>query len=293
MREIISSVTSREGFSYEIVLVNDFSRDKTKDVIERLCRGDKNILGLSFAKNFGQHNALMAGFSRVSGDVVVCLDDDGQTPANQMFRLIDKLDEGYDVVFSRYAHKQHSAFKNFGSRMNDLMARVLIDKPKDLYLSSYFACRRFVTDEMLGYKNPYPYVLGLLLRTSGRIANADIDHRAREVGKSNYTFKKMLALWLNGFTSFSIKPLRIATVLGGVTAGGGFLYGLFIIVRRLVMGAAYPSTAMGWSSLMAVLLFIGGMIMVMLGLVGEYVGRVFISLNNAPQYVVRESFNTK
>lgn len=291
VEEILATVGEREGVSCEIILVNDCSPDGTLRAIKELCARHPEVRGLSLAKNFGQHGAIMAGLTQVNGDVVVCLDDDGQTPAKEVFKLIDKLGEGFDVVFARYASKRHSAFKNFGSRVNAAMAHSLIGKPKELYISSYFACRAFVANEMTRYKNPYPYVTGLLLRTTGNIANVDVTHRARAKGESNYTFKKLLALWFNGFTSFSIKPLRVSTAVGAVTALGGFVYGLFIIVRRLILGTAYPAGAMGWSSLMAALLFIGGMIMLMLGLVGEYVGRVFIGLNNSPQYVIRERIN--
>ncbi len=287
--EIKQTLATREGFDYEIILVNDKSPDNTFDEIKRIASLDKKIKGFKLAKNFGQHGAIMAGLNHSSGDIIVCLDDDGQTPANEVFSLIDTLSNDCDVVIARYHNKKHSTFKNFGSRMNDLMACYLIGKPKQLYLSSYFACKKFVKDEIINYKNRYPYMQGLILRTTSSIKNVDINHRAREIGNSNYSFGKMLSLWLNGFTSFSIKPLRIATLVGGAVAVFGFLFGAYIIIRRLILSGSLPTSADGWSSIMSVMLFTNGLMMVMLGLLGEYLGRMFISVNNSPQFVISET----
>ena len=169
----------------------------------------------------------MAGLGKSKGDYVVCLDDDGQTPANEVFKLLDALNDGSDAVYARYGHKQHSLFRNFGTAMNEWMASVMLGKPKELFVSSYFAVRRFVVDEMIKYESSYPYVIGLVLRTTKRIVNVDVNHRKREVGASGYTFSKLMALWINGFTAFSIKPLRIATLSGTIFAFLGFLYGPF------------------------------------------------------------------
>lgn len=229
----------------------------------------------------------MAGLRHADGDYVVCLDDDGQTPADEVDKLLDKLEEGYDAVYAKYEHKHHSGFRNLGSKINELMTRVMLDKPADLFISSYFAVRRFIVEDMIRYENSYPYVIGLVLRATKNITNVVVQHRDREEGMSGYTLKKLLGLWLNGFTAFSVKPLRIATALGGCCAGIGFIYGIFTIVKRLVN----PDVPVGFSSTMAALVFFGGMIMVMLGLIGEYVGRIYISLNNSPQYVIRERLN--
>lgn len=282
--EIDGTMKKLPEYTYEIVLVNDSSPDDTFEVIRGLCAERKDICGINLARNFGQHAALMAGFHYTHGDVVVCLDDDGQTPAAEVGKLLSAIGEGYDVVYAKYAHKQHSGFRNFGSKINELMTRVMLGKPKELYLSSYFAAKRFVVDEILRYTNPYPYVIGLVLRTTKNIANVEVSHREREVGVSGYTLGKLLGLWFNGFTAFSIKPLRVATAMGGMTALCGFLYGIYTVIKKFVN----PNVPIGFSSLMATLVFIGGMIMLMLGLIGEYIGRIYISLNNSPQYVIRE-----
>lgn len=289
--EIDEKMREMQDYTYEVILVNDCSPDDTILTIRRLCEekpsGSGMRKGISFAKNFGQHSALMAGLRASEGDYVVCLDDDGQTPANQVDRLVKKLEEGYDAVYAKYAHKQHSVFRNLGSKVNELMARVMLGKPKELYISSYFIVRRFVAEDMIRYQNSYPYVIGLVLRATKSIANVDVDHRERETGSSGYTLKKLLGLWFNGFTAFSVKPLRIATAIGSISAALGFLYGIYTVVKKIIR----PDVPLGFSSTMAAIVFFGGMIMVMLGLIGEYIGRIYISLNNSPQYVIREKIN--
>ncbi len=274
-------------YEYDIFLVNDCSPDGTANVIKKLCEEKKYIHGLSFSRNFGQHAALMAGFRAADGDVVVCLDDDGQTPANEVDKLLDKIEEGYDAVYARYEHKKHSGFRNFGSHVNDLMTRVMLAKPKELYISSYFAVRRFIVEDMIRYEYSYPYVIGLVLRSTRNITNVDVCHREREVGRSGYTLSKLFGLWFNGFTAFSIKPLRIATIIGVISAVAGFLYGIFTIVKKFVI----PDVPVGFSALMSVVVFFFGLILLMLGLIGEYIGRIYISMNNAPQYIIRDRWN--
>lgn len=287
--EIDAAMDAFEEYRHEIILVNDCSPDDTFEVIRDICAERKDVTGVNLAKNFGQHAALMAGFHYVHGEYIVCLDDDGQTPANQVGRLLRELENGYDAVYARYEHKQHSAFRNFGSKVNDWMARAMLGKPKELYLSSYFAVKRFIVDEMLRYTNPYPYVIGLVLRTTNKITNVRVDHREREIGTSGYTIGKLFALWFNGFTAFSIKPLRVATFTGGFSAIIGFLYGAYTIIKKLVN----PNVVIGFSSLMSAIVFFGGIMMLMLGIIGEYIGRIYISMNNSPQYVVRECINER
>ena len=289
VKEIKETMKNLTQYTYEIILVNDCSPDETFEVITSLCKENENICGVDLARNFGQHGALMAGFHQVTGDILVCLDDDGQTPADEVGKLLAEIENGQDVVYASYAHKKHSLFRNFGSWMNEKMAQFLLGKPKDLYVSSYFAARRFVVDEMLRYENAYPYVIGLVLRTTKRICNVPVKHREREIGMSGYTLTKLLALWFNGFTAFSTKPLRIATFSGGIFAVLGFAYGIYTIIKKFVN----PAVPLGFSSTMAAILFIGGMLMIMLGLIGEYIGRMYICMNSAPQFVVRDMIPAK
>ena len=289
IREIQETMEGLSQYTYEVVLVNDCSPDDTFETIRELCRENANITGINLAKNFGQHSALMAGFHQIKGDIVVCLDDDGQTPAGEVGKLLEGIEKGADVVYAKYAHKHHSGFRNWGSHVNELMTRVMLGKPKDLYVSSYFAARRFVVDEMIKYEYPYPYVIGLVLRTTKNIINVEVNHRDRLEGTSGYTLGKLLNLWFNGFTAFSVKPLRIATVTGAGCALLGFAYGIYTIIKKIFINP--PGLVTGFSALMSVLVFMGGMLMLMLGLVGEYMGRMYISMNRSPQYVVREIVN--
>jgi len=289
VNEVRDAMEKLQSYSYEIILVNDCSPDDTFEVIRKLCEENDNICGVNLAKNFGQHAALMAGFHQVTGDILVCLDDDGQTPADEVGKLLAEIEAGQDVVYASYDHKMHSLFRNFGSWVNEKMLQFLLGKPKELYVSSYFAARRFIVDEMLRYENAYPYVIGLVLRSTKKIVNVPVSHREREIGSSGYTLAKLLGLWFNGFTAFSTKPLRIATASGTVFAALGFLYALYTIIKKFIN----PAVPMGFSSLMSAVLIIGGLILIMLGLIGEYIGRMYICMNNAPQFVVRDFISAK
>lgn len=287
VQEIVDAMENLSAYNYEIILVNDCSPDDTFTTIESLAKQFPQIIGVELARNFGQHAALMAGFHQARGDVIVCLDDDGQTPADEVGKLLEKINQGYDVVYASYANKQHSGFRNWGSWVNGKMTEFMLGKPQNLSVTSYFAMRRFVMEEILRYGQCYPYVTGLVLRTTRNICNVEVQHRARMMGQSGYTIRKLLALWMNGFTSFSVKPLRLATYLGVITAVCGFIY-LLLIVIRYFMNQTAP---LGWSSTVAILLLLGGVILIVLGLIGEYVGRIYMCVNASPQYVIRRTIN--
>lgn len=284
--EIETTLRQHTEYAYEIILVDDCSPDKVFEVIRFLTANNVHIHGISFAKNFGQHSALMAGLRKTTGDIVVCMDDDGQTPANEVFSLITALDDDTDVVYAAYKQnqKKHSMFRNFGSSLNELMLRILFSKPKELEATSYFAAKRYIVDEMCRYENPFPYAGGLVLRSTKRIKNVPVHHRSRNEGRSGYTLKKLLSLWLNGFTAFSVVPLRIASAIGLIVSFLGFVYAIYLVIRKLLD----PSMLLGYASNMAALLVVGGMLMLMLGMLGEYVGRIYMSINRNPQYVIRE-----
>ena len=283
----IDQVMDQTGETYEIILVNDGSPDNTWETVRTLCAEDPaHRTGICFARNFGQHAALMAGIRASKGEIVLCMDDDGQTPPGEAPKLLAAIRDGADVVYASYGgHKQHSVLRNFGTAMNEKMTEILLGKPKNLFVSSYFAMRRFVADEVIRYENSYPYLIGLILRTTDHIVNVEVTHRKREQGQSGYTFTRLLALWMNGFTAFSVKPLRIATAIGAASAGAGFLYGIYTIIKRVVR----PDVPTGFSALMSAVVFFGGMILLLLGLAGEYIGRTYISASSAPQYVIRET----
>lgn len=286
VQEIIQVLaTIKDADDYEIIMVNDCSPDNVWQVITRLCSENSHCKGLELAKNFGQHAAILAGYKHVTGDYIVKLDDDGQSPIESIPSLIAALRNNADVVYGAYPAKKHNLFRNLGSKVDDWMAVWLVGKPRNFQVSSFSAARRFVVDEMIRYDNPFPYLLGLSTRTTRHLANVSVNHRAREQGKSGYTFSKLIKLWLNGFTAFSVKPLRLATFLGFLFAILGFMSGTLIVVRKLLN----PEIAAGYSSIMATIVLIGGLLMMLMGMLGEYVGRIYICLNKSPQYVIRNT----
>ena len=287
--EVRRTMPTLPGYDYEIVLVNDCSPDGTFRVIRELAENDARITAVDLAKNFGQHAALMAGFHHCAGDIVVCLDDDGQTPADEVGKLLSKLEEGYDVVYASYDHKQHASWRNWGTKLNNKMTEIMLGKPKELSIPSYLAARRFVIDEMLSYTHCYPYVDGLILRTTRSICNVPVTHRAREDGESGYTLVKLIGLWMNGFTSFSVKPLRIASYCGAAAAVAGFIYFIIILIKHFV-DSSIPE---GWASTMAMMLLLGGVVLLVLGMIGEYIGRIYMCINASPQFVERQVIRKK
>ena len=286
VKEIEDTVKTRQGYDYEIILVNDYSKDNTADVISRMARSDKHIKAVLLSRNFGQPSALMAGFSYVTGDYIVTSDDDGQTPINTVYDMIDKLEnEKYDVICAKYMEReQPSLFRRFGTLINMKMTNWLIKKPKDVYMSAYICARPFVIRELLKYKNAYPYLAGLILRVTHNIGNIETKQRSRNSGNSNYGIKKLMKLWLNGFTAFSVKPLRVSVLIGVACSGVGFITAIVTIIRKLIN----MNIQAGWSSMFSVILIIGGMILLSLGMIGEYVGRIYMCINDAPQFIVKD-----
>lgn len=271
-------------YDYEIILVNDASPDDTLSVLVELAAGNPRIVVVDLARNFGQHPAIMAGFSKVTGDIVVVLDDDMQCPPQELFKLVDKLvDDRLDIVYAYYDHREHAGWRNLGSRFNTWCTRRFSRVPKDLQINNYYAVQRYVVDNALRYRNPYPYIDGLLMQGIRNYANVSISHHAREEGESGYNLRSLVSQLVDGVTLFSVLPLRIATAFGLVCALVGFVLAVVIIVQKLVD----PSIMEGWSSMMAVMLFLGGLIMLLVGVVGEYVGRLYLSSNNMPQYIIR------
>jgi len=269
---------------YEIVLVNDGSKDDSNKVCEKLAERS-NICYVNFTKNFGQHHALLCGYKETSGDIVVKVDDDLQILPEEIPKMVEVLIEREaDVAFAKYSNKKHSAFRNWGSKLNNTMARVLLNKPKGVLVSNFYIMRDYVVKNIVTYTNPYPYIAGLIFKVTDNIINVEVKHAERKEGKSNYTLKKLIKLWLNGFVNFSVKPLRVATILGLVLSLLGFIFLVVLIIQRILNS----DVQLGWTSIMATVVFFGGIQLISMGLLGEYIGRIFISINKFPQYVVKE-----
>lgn len=277
-------------YKYEIILVNDGSPDNLHFVIQKEFSKDKNVQYIRLAKNFSQHNAVMAGLNHASGNIVVCMDDDGQTSVLEIPKLISALSDDVDVVYAKYSEKKHNKFRNFGSKINDYMLKLMLNKPKDLYISSFFAMKSYVKDEMIKYNNPYPYLGGLILRITNRIINIDVEHFERLEGTSGYNLKKLLKLYVNGLTNFSVKPLRISLMFSICFIIIAMIIAIVLIFNKILN----PATPIGWTSTMILILLVGAVITFLLGIIGEYLGRIYISINKIPQYVeLREDNNDK
>ena len=289
VERILKTVRQDGRYDLEIILVNDNAPDEAWTKISELADRHPEVTGISMMKNSGQHAALLAGYRYSRGDVVVAMDDDGQNPPEEMFKLVDGLGKDADVVFGDYPDegKFASGFRAFGSKINDLMAVWLLGKPKDLYLSSYVASKRQVVDEIIRYRGPFPYVDGLLLRSTDRFKNVKVDHKDRMEGESGYSLGSLLKLWMNGFTAFSTVPLRISSLAGFFFTCIGCIWILITIVQKWIMNM---DIAAGWPSIICLLLVIGGLILLSLGLIGEYIGRIYITINQSPQYVVYDVY---
>lgn len=289
INEIEARMSETEVFDYEIVTAVDGSPDNVYDVLSAIANYNDKVKVVNLAKNFGQANARMATIKFAQGDYIVCMDDDGQCPVNYIFDLLQPLEEGYDIAIADYPRKKQSVLKNFGSDINKFTSRILLDVPKDFRFSNFFAMKKFLANQILKYDNPYPYMEGLVSQSTRNISYVPMEERERISGNTGYTLKKLVGLWLNGLTAFSVKPLRISSVVGMICAFIGFIFGIVTVIRKLVI----PDISVGWSSIVSIMLFMGGLLMLMLGMVGEYIGRIYISMNNAPQYVVRQTINIK
>lgn len=276
------------SYNLEIMLVNDNSPDDSEAICELLFRKHPDIVRFySLAKNVGEHNAVMAGLNQASGDYMVIMDDDFQNPISEVVKLVNYATQnGCDVTYTYYKKKKHSFFRNLASGINDKVANLMLKKPKDLYLSSFKVLNRFIVDEIVKYDLPYPYIDGLILRTTEKIAKMEVEHHKREAGRSGYTLTKLVRLWLNMFTSFSILPLRAATIIGMIFAFIGLILGVVTVIEKL----SNPDLPLGYAATIVIVSIFAGIQLMSLGMIGEYVGRIFMSFNKKPQYTIRKRF---
>jgi undecaprenyl-phosphate 4-deoxy-4-formamido-L-arabinose transferase len=282
-------VNNLGGNGLEIVLVNDGSRDNSHQVCISIFEKYKNIVKyISLARNFGEHNAVLAGLNNVTGDYAVIIDDDFQNLPEEIPKLMNEAVTGkYDVVYGYYEKKYHHWFRNLGSQFNNFIANCLLNKPRDLYLSSFKCLNRFIIQEVIKYKGPFPYIDGLILRSTQNIGKTLVQHAKRKTGKSGYTLRKLIGLWLNMFTNFSIYPLRVSAFLGFFFLILGVISSICIIVEKFIN----PDIPVGAASILVAILIFGGIQLSILGLIGEYLGKLFLTNNQAPQYVIRHIFS--
>lgn len=287
---LVSELINKLGSKYklEIILINDKSKDKSDEICVSLYEKYNSIVKYySLSKNVGEHNAVMAGLNKVTGEYTVIMDDDFQNPVDEVIKIVNfATKHNYDVVYSYYNRKKHSLYRNAGSWFNDKVANFMLKKPKDLYLSSFKVLNKFLVHEIIKYQAPFPYIDGLILQLTDNIGEFQVEHNDRREGRSGYTFGKLIALWSNMLTGFSIIPLRLSTLLGFLFAIIGFLFGIITVMERIIN----PNLPIGYAALFVAISIFSGVQLIALGMVGEYIGRIFHSLNKRPQFTIRKSF---
>lgn len=268
---------------FEVILVNDGSPDESWDEIVRLSSRHPTLRGINLSRNFGQHNATMAGLREAGGDYVVVMDDDLQHPPEAVPLILAQLQAGADVCFTIYRDRRHAIWKRVGSWLNDVAATWLLNKPRGLYLSSFKGMNRMVVEAVSQYDGPFTYVDGLILGVTSNFGTLDIQHQSRASGEGNYTLRRSVSLWLKMVTSFSVFPLRLASFAGGLMGAAAALLACYLTYGVLRFGSPVP----GWASTIVTILVVGSVQLIALGVIGEYVGRAYLRINNRPQYVVR------
>jgi undecaprenyl-phosphate 4-deoxy-4-formamido-L-arabinose transferase len=274
------------GEPIQIVLVDDGSHDSSARVCRELALNHReHVEFVELARNFGEHSAVLAGLAQSKGTMVAVLDDDGQNPPEELPGMFATLIQtGADVVYGKYMERKHHWFRVAGSRFNDAVANVMLNKPKGLYLSSFKVMNRFIVNEIVKHRGPFPYIDGLICRTTRRLVQVEVSHDSRTSGKSNYNLRRLIRLWLNMFLGFSILPLRLTSLIGMIIAALSCIWLLIILVDKLWLS---PNVTAGIPTVLAVIVLFSGFQLVALGMIGEYLGRVFLENNGQPQYVIR------
>jgi undecaprenyl-phosphate 4-deoxy-4-formamido-L-arabinose transferase len=280
-------------YNFEIVLVNDASKDNSHNIcVEKHMQHPKLVRYFRLSRNFGEHNTVIAGLNQCVGDFAIIMDDDFQNPPEEIIKVYDyMLSHHFDVVYSRYDEKMHSWFRNIGSWFNDRVTTLLLKKPDDLYLSSFKCMNRFIINEITKYRAPYTYIDGLILRVTANIGQITVIHNERKEGKSNYNIKKLVSLWMNMFVNFSIIPLRISLLIGIILTLFGFGMIVYFILQIFIFDP-YGEWPAGWPSLIVCVITFSGTQLILLGLIGEYLGKLFLSYNLTPQFIIKEHYDT-
>lgn len=290
-RLIEKLVVTLENYNFEIVLINDCGQDKTHEIcLDKFKEYPENIRYFKLSRNFGEHNAVIAGLNQAAGDFAIIMDDDFQNPPEEVPRMIEYMIKNrFDVLYTYYEEKKHSYFRNIGSMFNDKVATFLLKKPKDLYLSSFKCINRFLINEIIKYRGPYPYIDGLILRITRNIGRLLVCHQDRVAGKSSYNFTRLVALWLNMFVNFSVIPLRISFFIGSGLTIFGILLILYFLFELFILKPE-DNWPPGWASLIVCVITFSGTQLISLGLIGEYLGKLFLTDNGTPQFVIREYY---
>ena len=280
--------TLKEKYNnFEIIFINDASKDNSWKIVQKLCEKNKLIKGINLRKNVGQHNAIFAGLKNCNGKIIVTMDDDGQNLPESISSLVDELNKGFDICYANYKIKKHSFFRKFGSFINNLVASILFDKPYNLVLTGFRCFTSDIKNEILKFHSAYIYLDGIIFSSTSNYSQIYVDHKDRVIGKSNYTTSKLFGLWLRMAFGFSIMPLRLASIFGILLSITSLIISVWLIFFRS-MSSSIP---LGWTSIMVIILFLGGIQLLALGLIGEYLGRTYITINNPTKYSIKNKIN--
>ena len=283
---VMEQFAQHDGYECEFILVNDGSKDGTYDEIKAMSREYPNVKGVNLMRGFGQQNAQLAGMRYAKGDYIMGIDDDMQNHPSQVFKLIYKMEEGYDITFGTYDHYENGFFKKLSSRFNRLTSRIMLGMPKDIVASSFWIITPQVRDEAVKCTSFSPILDALFYSISRNIGQVTVEHYARAEGKSGYTFRKLVGLWLS-YWNFSIVPLRASFMLGFLSSGLGILVTIILIIKKITD----PAIPVGWASTLCIMILLFGAVLMVLGVVGEYLGKALLILNGTPQYIIRETDN--
>lgn len=283
----IAETALSQGWAFEIVLVNDGSSDNSWQVIRDIASKNEQVKAINLLRNYGQHTAIYCGIKRSSGQYLVTLDDDLQNPPVEVIKLFEKIQEGFDAVFARFAVKQHSSYRRLGSRLIGLINTRIFNKPPDLILSNFRIFTRELADRMVSVRTIQPYITGLILMNGSRFANVETEHHPRPEGRSTYNLAKLFALSARLVFSYSTYPLKLVTGIGLAVAFCSLIVGLAAFLRYLVVGIPVP----GWTTVVVLLSLLGGTIIVILGVIGVYLIRLFQTISIEDPYVIREEIS--
>lgn len=277
---------SKNNLDTEIILVNDGSSDNSWDVIKNLAKEYKNVKAINLLKNYGQHNAVLCGLEIASGDYIITMDDDLQNPPSEIIHLVNKIleDENTDLVFGKFKEKKHPAYRKLGSKIIGYLNEKIFNKPKNITLTNFRIIKKDVIQRVLNHNTAYPYIPGLLLMYATKIDNVLVEHHERVEGKSNYTFRKIFSLMSNLLINYSSYPLKVLSIFGFIVSSISFFIGLFFLIAGLIGNVKVA----GWTTLVVLVSFLGGFIIVLLGLIGEYLSRILDQISNQKSYYIKE-----
>lgn len=278
----IQFVFKRITNDYEIIFVDDCSPDKSWQKLEGLRSKDNRVRIIQLMRNFGQHNALMCGFHFAHGEYVITMDDDLQNPPEEIPKLIKKINEGYDLVYGEYISKKHNRFRNIGSGLIQILYKKVFDVKDNL--TAFRIIKRELVESILRYDKNYVFIDGLLAWNTKKIGYIDVEHQERASGRSGYSINKLITLSMNMITNFSILPLQMVSIIGLLFAFVGFFMAVFFLMKKIL----FDISVTGYTSLIIAITFFSGIQLLTLGLIGEYLGRVHLNINNKPQFLIRQ-----